>query len=211
MNQSRGFTLIEILVTIGILAMLSLFIIPNFRRFNDEQILRNSSSDLLQAIRKAQINAQAHVRCPDNNPSFSWGVTIDPSEASYKLVAECQDPTVNYTTYDFSEAGTSLPSGVSINTITNLDKTPPMIEPSLFSPNCVIDASLLPFTIRFNTSENVATFTSGQTADSTLTQVICGSSASQSETLKFMLVSSGTNLTSTVMINRGGYIGVEYK
>src|SRR5258708_39223511 len=112
--MSKGFTLIEILVAVSIIGMLAISIIPGFRRFNDDQLLKNATSDLVQQIRKAQINSQSRLLCSDGKPSFSWGVTFNVSsgKSTYQLVSQCQDPQNTYGLYNHDDFISSLSGGI---------------------------------------------------------------------------------------------------
>ncbi|MBI2011562.1 prepilin-type N-terminal cleavage/methylation domain-containing protein [Candidatus Daviesbacteria bacterium] len=94
MPKKNGFTIVEILITITIIGILTLIAIPNFRKFNKEQLLRNFATDLIYNLRKAQINAQSGVKCPDGNPSVTWGINFL-ANSSYELIATCEGS--NYT------------------------------------------------------------------------------------------------------------------
>lgn len=88
--MSRGFTLVEILVAISILALIGAISIPNLRRFNDTQTLQNATNDLARVLREAQSSANSRVSCSQTLVARNWAVRI--SGNSYQLEASCYDP-----------------------------------------------------------------------------------------------------------------------
>lgn len=84
-----GFTLIEILVAIGIMGLVAVVAIPNLRNFNEDQLLRNASLQVMQSIRQTQTNAQANIVCPQTKKaSKNWSFLVA-SSTSYRLQVEC--------------------------------------------------------------------------------------------------------------------------
>ncbi len=53
----RGFTIIELMVSASIIAILALMVVANFRGSNQNKILSNEAERLSSVIRQAQINA----------------------------------------------------------------------------------------------------------------------------------------------------------
>lgn len=116
----RGFTLTEILVAIAILGIAAAIIIPSFRKFYQEQILRNETMDLVQTLRNIQANSQARVRCSDvNSPDkrsstagvAKWIVHFS-SKTTYTIYDECEDVNIIPVT-----TVKTLSSGATINKI----------------------------------------------------------------------------------------------
>lgn len=85
-----GFTLVEVLVTVGILLVASAVAIPNLARFSQDQELSNTTSDIITLLRQAASNAQSGVKCRGDETSISW--SVDFSSIKYFLKAECGDP-----------------------------------------------------------------------------------------------------------------------
>ncbi len=83
----KGFTLIEILITLGIISMVTLVAIPNFRRFNTEQQLQKDVKKLVAAIRQVQANAQNKVTCQASR-ALSWSIQFDSN--GYTVKADCE-------------------------------------------------------------------------------------------------------------------------
>lgn len=80
--SSQGFTLVEILVAVAIVAALAVAIIPNYIRFNAQQVLNNDTSKLIQTLNQAHANAQSSVNCHNGQPSSFWSVSLTSSNLS---------------------------------------------------------------------------------------------------------------------------------
>lgn len=115
----RGFTLLELIVVMGILAALSVLSIPQIFRYNDNQSLQSASSDLQQALRTAQSNALSGVICSSNYSdlaSSKWSLAFNNDAMSYKTEATCVDNTRNPAPQVIPSTKT-LPAGVEISEI----------------------------------------------------------------------------------------------
>jgi prepilin-type N-terminal cleavage/methylation domain-containing protein len=87
-NKDKGFSLIEILVTIAILAIVVFATLPNFHKSNDIQQNLNSVNDFIATLKSAQINTESGAVCPGTNlTSLFWGVTI--TSKGYSIWASC--------------------------------------------------------------------------------------------------------------------------
>lgn len=113
---ARGFTLIEVLVAIAILAVIAAVAIPNFRRFSEEQTLKNVTANLIAALRTAQNNTQTGVKCPDGvSTPQSWSVLL--STNSYYLQESCLNLTTS-TSSTNSLPAVTYPPNVSMSSPT---------------------------------------------------------------------------------------------
>lgn len=54
-HQSVGFTLVEVLVSLGIFAMLTGVVLSNYRGYNTNAFFSNASEDIVLALRQAQV------------------------------------------------------------------------------------------------------------------------------------------------------------
>lgn len=94
--RSRGFTLIEMLVVTGIIALISGLVLVNNNRFGGVVLLQNLAYDIALSIRQAQIYGISVQRF---NTSFgaAYGMHFVPTTgsptASYQLFADALEPT----------------------------------------------------------------------------------------------------------------------
>lgn len=78
--RSRGFTLIELMTTISILAILTMVAMPSFRGFVANQRVRNASFDLMAALTLARSqaitqNGPVSLRKSGDDWNTGWTVT----------------------------------------------------------------------------------------------------------------------------------------
>lgn len=76
MLNNKGFTLIEILVSIVIISLVGIVFFPNFRKFNTDQQYRNEVLNLQNDIKKAQTMFASGTRCTANKATLGWSLTI---------------------------------------------------------------------------------------------------------------------------------------
>ncbi len=93
--RARGFTLIEMLVVIGVMAVISALILANNNRFGGVVLLQNLAYDIALSIRQAQVYGIAVARF---NESFDAGygmhfqIDTNPSaQSAYVLFADVND------------------------------------------------------------------------------------------------------------------------
>ena len=94
MNQKgEGFTLIESLVTMAMVAILSLAIIPFYQNAKAQSSLDRSASKLAQDVRGIMEKAMSsRDYAPCNHPNYNYGYGIyleDTVTGSYNLIADC--------------------------------------------------------------------------------------------------------------------------
>lgn len=130
---TKAFTLIEMLVVIGIMVLISGLILVNNNRFGGVVLLQNLAYDIALSVRQAQVYGIAVQRF---NSSFSAGYGMhfqvdagSEGQSAYVLFADALSPENGY--YDCPEPGTAnceLVQSTSIATgyhITELCVTPP--------------------------------------------------------------------------------------
>lgn len=103
-----GFTLVEMLVVIGIMALISGLVLLNNNRFGGVVLLQNLAYDIALSIRQAQVYGIAVQRF---NTSFEAGygvhfqVDSGSGQAAYVLFADALEPANGY--YDCPQPGTT--------------------------------------------------------------------------------------------------------
>lgn len=75
----NGFTLVEILIITGMMAIIGVIVFANFRSGKEEQILQKSLFETQSVLRLAQSNASASVVCDNLGGGSKWQVVINSS------------------------------------------------------------------------------------------------------------------------------------
>ncbi len=109
-NNNSGFSLIEVIVALGLIALIAGLIIANYREGERTNTIHFSAKDLATTLRQAQNNSLGAVRYDGRTPAGGWGVHIDLETAttSYKLFANLDYDEEDIDTYGY-EAGQALP------------------------------------------------------------------------------------------------------
>lgn len=161
--QTSGFTLIEILVAISILALAGAIAVPNYHRFNELQKLQNTTNDIKAALLAAQNDVQSGTKCnsdpsdyrsvyftsssvsvkchdvndsTDSNPltTESTGMSVGYSDVTIAPPTDCGNPTYII----FSQSGTSLGNNKYLDQSTC---SPPVSSVSVQVTNSSISSS----------------------------------------------------------------------
>jgi len=122
--KERGFTLVEVLVSAFIIAILSTIMLINYRQSNRQYALLRSANKLAQDIRRAQQMAMGAQECPQKceggNPCpcagqipLGYGIYLNAGGTNYLLYAD-RDGSENYSGGDTDIETIPLESGVSI-------------------------------------------------------------------------------------------------
>lgn len=85
-NDRKGFTLIEIIVVLGILSLSMSILIPYYRDFSTKRAVEYWREMILSDLNRCKTNTINDERC--------WGIEIT-GESSYKYVV-CEDLTLNW-------------------------------------------------------------------------------------------------------------------
>ena len=107
----KGFTLIELMVVVGITAVLGTLGIGGFANYNQVQVLQTSTNEVVTMLNLAKSRAQSQIK-PSGacNPLDGYGVNIV-SNTSYTLVSRCSGSGINGPPLSTK----TLPRGVSFD------------------------------------------------------------------------------------------------
>ncbi|MCF7830610.1 prepilin-type N-terminal cleavage/methylation domain-containing protein [Candidatus Gracilibacteria bacterium] len=86
MQRVRGFSIIEILTTLVVAAIIASIAAPQYGRIRQENDFNDEAKDILHSISSARANAIAHKKC-GNDEATLWGAEIGINE--FKLF--CND------------------------------------------------------------------------------------------------------------------------
>ena len=86
-KAASGFTLVELLVVITIMAITGVFAFANFGSFGEDQKLKSAVQDVQSLIRQAQSNASTNTKC-STGYSATWQVNFE-NATTVKL--ECRE------------------------------------------------------------------------------------------------------------------------
>lgn len=79
-----GFTLIEMLVVIAIMAVIGIFTLSNYKSFGEDQSLKNAVLDIQSQLRTAQTNATTNLKC-GTQYSATWQVEFADDDKTINL------------------------------------------------------------------------------------------------------------------------------
>lgn len=103
--MKKGFSIIEILIVLGVIVLLSVIVIPSISKFKDTQTLKSGVEDVVSILTKAR------VQTISGNEGRVFGVTIDANAKTFVLYA-LQSST------KLTRETTTLASGISVSTTT---------------------------------------------------------------------------------------------
>lgn len=108
-NKNKGFTLIEILIVIAILGIISSIVLLNLSQFRNEQLLKNTTLDVVSLLSKARQDTLSSVN------STNYGVHFDSNQAVLFTGSVYSSNNVTNEPVVFSsKVNISIPSGLNI-------------------------------------------------------------------------------------------------
>lgn len=110
-NSQKGFTLVELLISIGIIAFISSIVLLKYSSFDSTVLLKNAAYEVALALREAQAKSVSGSH-QGGDANFPFGVTFTPEVKDYTIFryASATDPSPHY---DVSEADPDLASNIS--------------------------------------------------------------------------------------------------
>jgi len=89
-----GFTLIEMLVVIAVMALVGTFTLSNYKSFGEDQDLKSAVLDIQSQLRTAQTNSTTNLKCegvsdPDGPYGATWKVRFFDSTT---ILLKCDKP-----------------------------------------------------------------------------------------------------------------------
>ncbi len=106
--KNKGITLIEILVSIGIIGIITAVVVPNLSSFRNEQILNNTASDIVSLINKAHSDTLSSLN------STVYGVHLTSTNATYFIGSSYSAGTATNKVITF-DTKVSIPAAGGIN------------------------------------------------------------------------------------------------
>jgi len=117
--KKSAFTLIELIITVAIIALISGIFLANYYGSEPQSQLINATSALMRDLRLAQTRGATGLNYGSTTP-VGWGININTGESKYILFADLNGNQI----YDANEGQTlkggreiNLPTGVSISSI----------------------------------------------------------------------------------------------
>lgn len=107
---NTGFTLLELMLVIGIIAGLVALILPKMNNFQKYQRLDDAAGQLQSHIRLAQNQALSGIKCTSGARASQWSLVLN-NATSYKIVPQCADGTSTPVTIY------SLPGGIQMSSL----------------------------------------------------------------------------------------------
>lgn len=80
--------MVEILVAVGILALLGGVAIPNLRNFSNNQEIDTTAAQVVNTLKLAQSSALSRIKCPRGEVADTWSVRL--TSSNYTIIAKCE-------------------------------------------------------------------------------------------------------------------------
>ena len=121
--MKKAFTLVELLVVIGIIILLTALALPDYRTGERQFALQRSASKLAQDLRRAQEMAMSAKEPPTASETFkgAYGIKFQTNSSDYILFADLDNDQI----YDSGEEIETLPLEKKVK-ISNLSPASPL-------------------------------------------------------------------------------------
>ncbi|MEW6610900.1 MAG: prepilin-type N-terminal cleavage/methylation domain-containing protein [Patescibacteria group bacterium] len=152
---SSGFTIMEMIVTIGIFAMMTLLYTANFKGFQFGLAVESNADQLVSSLRQAQLWALTGELVGGSRPDGGYGVT---------LTSPCTSGVCTFTVFGDTCSPTLHQYDNGCDTVIRTEKLNSQVSVTSVTPS-----SPLTVISTFPTSESYVNATKGQSATITLT------------------------------------------
>jgi Tfp pilus assembly protein FimT len=142
-NKKRGISIIELIATVAVVGIIAGLTVPNFSQIFGKNKFQEETQALFDLISDARVNAIAEKKCHDEESLISWGITIDQSTRSGKLICHSQSseerqveeisfsPRTNISLIEFGDGSTAGSITISFAAETTQTKiTTPVTPPT---------------------------------------------------------------------------------
>lgn len=85
--RKSGFSLVEVLVALGIIALLGAVAVPNLRNFSLNQEIESTAAQVANILKTAQSSAISRIKCPNGDTTSTYVVRL--TSNNYSLIARC--------------------------------------------------------------------------------------------------------------------------
>ena len=99
-SRQKGFTLLELMVSVAIIAIVSTIFLSSYRSGGRKSDLRMAAQMLVSNVRIAQSNALSLKHFEGSMPDGGWGVVFDRNASEYVIFADVDDDVVCDSTCD---------------------------------------------------------------------------------------------------------------
>lgn len=183
--SARGFTLVELMVVVAIMAILGTIGFINFRTSSNIQILNDGANKVQSFLRAAQANSTASLKCAGSG-STEWQVIFTNKITPIDL--KCKTSSTSTPTL-FQQL--PLPANITIDLITGDG-----------GPSCTVSFPTNPLQVSFNTLYGTISF-----GDPALSSTCLQSINNLTITVKY--TQGETSLTKNIIVSKGGGIDVQ--
>lgn len=128
-KDKKGFTLIEMVVSLGVIMMVTVLFIANYKTANKRSDLVMATQNLVADMHLAQNNTLGLIKYYNTStgttPAGGWGISLDQTNNRYTLFADLDEPAAvpgdGYMDYDLATEG-SVSAGARVTQL------PPSIQ-----------------------------------------------------------------------------------
>jgi len=86
-NKNGGITVVELLISISILALILAVVLPQFSRMRSNQVLKNATIDIMSALHKAQSQTLASLNSSEYGVRFESDQVVIFSGTTFSAIA----------------------------------------------------------------------------------------------------------------------------